>query len=82
MTELPPQYSEAVAQVERSAGDCLRQQEYPQFVLPDGSVRQSYARDSQHETSGVPACLEKEYDVIQTHFDKAGLQTADCNTSS
>ena len=72
MTELSPQYGEALAQLQGSAPDCLRQAEYPQFFLPDGSVRQSLARDSQDQPSLVPACLEAEYDVITRHLDEGG----------
>ena len=72
MTELSPQYGEALAQLQGSAPDCLRQAEYPQFFLPDGSVRQSLARDSQDQPSLVPACLEEEYDVITRHLDEGG----------
>ena len=79
VTELPPQYGEALAQLQVSAPECLRQREYPQFFLPDGSLRQSFARDSsQDQPSLVPACLEAEYDVITRHFDQ-GRQGRDFN---
>ena len=46
VTELPEEFALALTSLQREAPDCLRQQ--PQFLLPDGSLRQSFARDSQH----------------------------------
>ena len=72
VTELPRQYGLALARLQSSAPECLRRAASPQFILPDGSLRRTLARDSQQQSSLVPDCLEEEYDVIQRHFDMAG----------
>ena len=72
VSSLPPAYSHAVAQLQSSAPECLELHQYPQFALPDGSLRQSLARDSQHQSSPVPGCVAAEYDVISKLFDMAG----------
>ena len=73
VSSLPPAYSLAVAQLQSSAPECLELHQYPQFTLPDGSLRQSLARDSQHQSGPVPGCVAAEFDVISKLFDMAGL---------
>ncbi len=43
---------------------------YPEFVLPDGSLRTTFARESIEQPSAVyPPCLSETSDVISRHFD-------------
>ena len=72
VTSLPPAYSLALAELHDSAPECLEVHQYPQFALPDGSLRQSLARDSQDQSSPVPGCVAAEYDVVSRQFDMAG----------
>ena len=80
--QLPPQYGLALSALESHSGapECLRQEQFPLFQLADGSVRQTYARDSQLP-EGVPRCLGAEYQVLRQQFDEGTLQIS-CNLGS
>ena len=46
VTDLPPDYINAVENLQSSAGNCLHMHNFPKFHLPDGSIRQTLAIDS------------------------------------
>ena len=48
VTDLPAEFSDSLSRLESRGRECLRDEQYPQFHLPDGSVRQTLARDSEH----------------------------------
>ena len=46
VTELPAEFSDSLSRLQSRGPECLREEQYPQFHLPDGSVRRTLARDS------------------------------------
>ena len=46
VTELPAEFSDSLSRLQSRGAECLREEQYPQFPLPDGSVRRTLARDS------------------------------------
>ena len=50
---------------------------YPEFVLPDGSLRTTFARESVEQPTAVyPPCLSETSDVISRHFDSVFASVA------
>jgi len=70
VTDLGSDYSQAVSDLKLSAPSCLQGLRYPEFVLPDGSLRTTFARESIEQPTAVyPPCLSETSDVISRHFD-------------
>lgn len=65
---LPPDYASAVSSLKSSAPRCLTSLNYPQFYLPDGSQRRTFATESEAH-SDYPACIRKESETISSHLD-------------
>jgi len=71
ITNLDPSYAIAVRQIKSKAPECLEQLKFPQFYLPDGSQRRTFAREST-QTSHYPSCIREESESISaqmTHVD-------------
>lgn len=72
LTDLGEDYRQAVQELKLSAPQCLKELRYPEFVLPDGSIRTTFATESSKnspELSEYPACIQKTSSVISQHFD-------------
>jgi len=63
---LPDSYSTAIRDLKSSAPECLDSYRYPEFVLPDGSIRTTFAT----ETSELPDCLSEAGTSIRSAFDQ------------
>jgi hypothetical protein len=68
VTNLPSDYAQAVRNIKRSAPTCLEQLKYPQFYLPDGSQRRTFASASD-EPEEYPDCIREDSDTIAKHLD-------------
>ena len=68
MTNLPSDYAQAVRNIKRSAPACLEQLKYPQFYLPDGSQRRTFASASD-EPEEYPDCIREDSETIAKHLD-------------
>jgi len=72
VTDLGEDYRQAVQHLKLSAPKCLKELRYPQFVLPDGSIRTTFATESSESSpplSDYPACIQNTSSVISKHFD-------------
>jgi len=72
LTDLGEDYRQAVQQLKLSAPTCLKELRYPEFVLPDGSIRTTFATESSQpytQISEYPECIQKTSSVISEHFD-------------
>ena len=68
VTNLPSDYAQAVRNIKRSAPACLEKLKYPQFYLPDGSQRRTFASTSdEHEE--YPDCIKEDSETIAKHLD-------------
>jgi len=67
ISDLDPSYSSAVKALKAKAPDCLQQLKFPQFYLPDGSQRRTFAREST-QTSHYPSCIRKESESISAQM--------------
>ena len=68
VTKMPASYSQAVRNIKRSAPACLDQLNYPQFYLPDGSQRRTFASASD-EPEDYPECIREDSESIGKHLD-------------
>jgi len=68
VTSLPSDYSQAVRRIKRSAPACLQHLKYPQFYLPDGSQRRTFASGSD-EPEEYPECIREDSETIAKHLD-------------
>ena len=68
VTNLPSDYAQAVRNIKRSAPACLEQLNYPQFYLPDGSQRRTFASASD-EPEEYPDCIKEDSETIAKHLD-------------
>eukprot|EP00090_Calanus_glacialis_P033852 TRINITY_DN5638_c0_g1_i1.p1 TRINITY_DN5638_c0_g1~~TRINITY_DN5638_c0_g1_i1.p1 ORF type:complete len:545 (-),score=136.05 TRINITY_DN5638_c0_g1_i1:1228-2862(-) len=68
VTNLPSDYAQAVRNIKRSAPTCLEQLKYPQFYLPDGSQRRTFASASD-EPEEYPDCIREDSETIAKHLD-------------
>eukprot|EP00092_Neocalanus_flemingeri_P002133 GFUD01002273.1.p1 GENE.GFUD01002273.1~~GFUD01002273.1.p1 ORF type:complete len:546 (-),score=175.52 GFUD01002273.1:534-2171(-) len=68
VTSLPKDYSQAVRNIKRSAPACLEQLNYPQFYLPDGSQRRTFASGSD-EQEDYPDCIREDSETVAKHLD-------------
>jgi len=71
VTDLGSEYSQAVTNLKSLAPSCLKGLRYPEFLLPDGSLRTTFAKDSADvtTTADYPPCLAQTSSVISRHFD-------------
>lgn len=69
VTDLGPDYSKAVRNLKSLAPSCLKGLRYPEFLLPDGSLRTTFAKESSDKTAVYPPCLEETGSTISRHFD-------------
>ena len=65
---LPGEYEAAVKGLKVKAPECLKEEQLPEFELPDGSLRTTFARSSE-ENVEFPECIRKEGEVISKTFD-------------
>ena len=68
VTNLPKDFIRAVRNIKRSAPACLQQQNYPQFYLPDGSQRRTFASVSDEATE-YPECIREDSEIVGKHLD-------------
>jgi len=64
---LDPTYTSAVRRIKKKAPECLQQLKFPQFYLPDGSQRRTFARES-IQTSHYPSCIREESESISAQM--------------
>eukprot|EP00088_Acartia_fossae_P012261 TRINITY_DN16319_c0_g1_i1.p1 TRINITY_DN16319_c0_g1~~TRINITY_DN16319_c0_g1_i1.p1 ORF type:complete len:651 (-),score=90.21 TRINITY_DN16319_c0_g1_i1:261-2159(-) len=71
ITGLPEEYVQAVNQLHTAAPQCLKELRYPEFVLADGSLRTTFAKESGDESAiaSYPTCLAQTSSTISRHFD-------------
>jgi len=72
VTNLGEDYEQAVKNLKLSAPLCLKDLRYPEFILPDGSRRTTFATQSSEtftESSDYPPCIAETSSVISAHFD-------------
>ena len=75
VTKMPKDYSQAVKSIKRSAPACLEQLNYPQFYLPDGSQRRTFASASD-EKEDFPECIREDSETISKHLDTVDVLMA------
>jgi len=66
VTHLSTDYRNAVKRLREEAPDCLISNRFPEFVLPDGSLRTTFASDN----AAYPACLAETGRTIGGEFDE------------
>ncbi|XP_023345714.1 uncharacterized protein LOC111714758 isoform X4 [Eurytemora carolleeae] len=72
VTNLSAEYSEALKDLKLNSPDCLHSLRYPEFVLPDGSIRTTFAS----ETEEYPPCLSKTSSVISAEMNRVYSEVA------
>jgi len=68
VTGMPQEYRQAVTNLKRVAPGCLEQLNYPQFYLPDGSQRRTFAKSSE-DTGEYPECIKEHSETVSKHLD-------------
>ena len=68
VTNLPKDFTLAVRNIKISAPACLTEKNYPQFYLPDGSKRRTFASASD-EASEYPECIREDSEIVGKHLD-------------
>ena len=72
VTNLPSDFIMSVRNIKRSAPWCLQQKDYPQFYLPDGSQRRTFASSSD-EPEEYPECIRDDSEIVAKHVDKVDV---------
>ena len=68
VTNLPKDFTLSVRNIKISAPACLKEKNYPQFYLPDGSQRRTFASVSDDPTE-YPECIREDSKVVGKHLD-------------
>jgi len=68
VTNMPKDFTMAVRNIKRSAPACLQQENYPQFYLPDGSQRRTFASVS-NEATEYPECIREDSEIVGKYLD-------------
>jgi len=71
ITGLPSEYVTATQDLKENGPQCLQSLRYPEFTLPDGSIRTTFASESNgHDANEqYPSCLRESSHVISKTFD-------------
>jgi len=72
VTNLPSDFIMAVRNIKRSAPWCLQHKKYPQFYLPDGSQRRTFASSSD-QPEEYPECMRDDSEIVAKHVDKVDV---------
>ena len=68
VTNLPKDFTLSVRNMKISAPACLKEKNYPQFYLPDGSQRRTVASVSDEPTE-YPECIREDSEIVSKHLD-------------
>merc|ERR1719369_1120623 len=68
VTNLPKEFTMALRNIKREAPTCLQKLGYPQFYLPDGSQRRTFASGSD-EPEEYPECIRDDSETVAKYLD-------------
>ena len=68
VSNLPAEYVKAVRKMQENAPSCLQESGSPSYELPDGSLRTTFARESENGQE-FPLCLGAEAALVEEYFD-------------
>jgi len=80
VTNMPEEYIQAIRTLKTDTPHCMEKLKSPQFFLPDGSQRRTFASSSDNPEE-YPECIRDASEVISKHFDKVDALVSNIVTS-